>query len=53
MPRTVYLIRHAMPDIPIGERWCIGGRTDLPLQTKRSLAEAILDRAAALYSSAD
>ena len=29
------------------------GRTDLPLQTKRSLAEAILDRAAALYSSAD
>jgi len=29
------------------------GTTDLPLQTKRSLAEAILDRAAALYSSAD
>ena len=29
------------------------GRTDLPLQSKRSLAEAILDRAASLYSSAD
>ena len=29
------------------------GTTDLPLQSKRSLAEAILDRAAALYSSAD
>lgn len=25
------LIRHAMPDIPLGERWCVGGRCDLPL----------------------
>lgn len=31
MVRTVFLIRHAMPDIPLGERWCIGGRSDLPL----------------------
>ena len=31
MTRTIYLIRHAMPDIPLGERWCIGGLTDLPL----------------------
>lgn len=31
MSRTVYLIRHAMPTIPLGERWCVGGRTDLPL----------------------
>ncbi len=30
MIRRVFLIRHAMPDIPIGERWCIG-HTDLPL----------------------
>ena len=29
------------------------GQTEMPLQTKRSLAEAILDRAMALYSSAD
>ncbi len=31
MSRTVYLIRHAMPDIPLGERWCVGGLCDLPL----------------------
>ena len=29
------------------------GRTDMPLQSKRSLAEEILNRAAALYSAAD
>ena len=42
MPRTVYLIRHAMPDIPIGERWCIGGRTDLPLGDLGRLQAALL-----------
>lgn len=31
MNRRVWLIRHAMPDIPIGERWCVGGRSDFPL----------------------
>lgn len=31
MNRTIYLIRHAMPDIPFGERWCVGGRSDFPL----------------------
>lgn len=29
--RTIYLIRHGHPDIPYGERWCVGGDTDLPL----------------------
>ena len=29
--RRIYLIRHAMPDIPLGERWCVGGRSDFPL----------------------
>ena len=31
MKRRIYLIRHAMPDIPLGERWCVGGRSDFPL----------------------
>lgn len=31
MSRKVWLIRHAMPDIPVGERWCVGGRSDFPL----------------------
>ncbi len=31
MKRAVYLIRHAHPDFPYGERRCVGGRTDLPL----------------------
>lgn len=31
MSRRIILIRHAMPDIPLGERWCVGGRCDLPL----------------------
>ena len=31
MSRRVILIRHAMPDIPLGERWCVGGRSDFPL----------------------
>ena len=42
MPRTVYLIRHAMPDLPLGERWCVGGRTDLPLGTLGRLQAALL-----------
>ncbi|MBR0207908.1 MAG: histidine phosphatase family protein [Oscillospiraceae bacterium] len=29
--RRIYLIRHAHPDFPLGERRCVGGRTDLPL----------------------
>ena len=31
MTRRILLLRHAMPDIPLGERWCIGGQCDLPL----------------------
>ena len=42
MKRNVYLIRHAMPDIPIGERWCVGGRTDLPLGRLGRLQAALL-----------
>ena len=37
----VYLIRHAMPDIPLGERWCIG-RTDLPLGKIGKMQAALL-----------
>ncbi len=40
--RTIYLIRHAMPDIPIGERWCIGGQTDIPLGKLGLLQAALL-----------
>ena len=40
--RKIYLIRHAMPDIPIGERWCIGGLTDIPLGTLGRLQAALL-----------
>lgn len=40
--RKIYLIRHAMPDIPIGERWCIGGQTDIPLGTLGRLQAALL-----------
>ena len=42
MTRRIILIRHAMPDIPIGERWCIGGRTDLPLGSLGRLQAALL-----------
>ena len=31
MSRRIFLIRHAMPDIPLFERWCVGGRSDFPL----------------------
>lgn len=40
--RKIYLIRHAMPDIPLGERWCIGGQTDIPLGTLGRLQAALL-----------
>ena len=40
--RKIYLIRHAMPDIPIGERWCIGGQTDIPLGKAGRLQAALL-----------
>ncbi len=42
MTRTVWLIRHAMPDIPLGERWCVGGRTDLPLCALGRMQSALL-----------
>ena len=42
MRRSVYLIRHAMPDIPLGERWCVGGLTDLPLSELGRLQCALL-----------
>lgn len=40
--RKIYLIRHAMPDIPIGERWCIGGQTDIPLGELGRLQASLL-----------
>lgn len=42
MSRTVWLIRHAMPDIPLGERWCVGGRSDFPLGPLGRLQAALL-----------
>ena len=40
--RKIYLIRHAMPDISLGERWCIGGQTDIPLGKLGRLQAALL-----------
>ncbi len=40
--RQLYLIRHAMPAIPPGERWCIGGQTDIPLGPLGRLQAALL-----------
>ncbi len=40
-PRTVYLVRHGHPDIPLGERWCLG-RTDLPLAPVGRMQAALL-----------
>ncbi len=40
--RTLYLIRHAMPDIPLGERWCVGGRSDFPLGAIGRLQASLL-----------
>ena len=42
MSRKVWLIRHAMPDIPMGERWCVGGRSDFPLGRLGKLQAALL-----------
>ena len=42
MRRTLYLVRHAMPDIPLGERRCVGGRSDLPLGQLGRLQAALL-----------
>lgn len=39
--RTIYLIRHALPDIPIGARWCLG-HTDLPLGTVGRMQASLL-----------
>ena len=39
--RRVYLIRHGHPDIPLGERWCLG-RTDLPLAAVGRMQAALL-----------
>ena len=39
--RSVYLVRHALPDIPIGARWCVG-HTDLPLGTVGRMQAALL-----------
>ena len=42
MTRRVYLIRHAMPDIPLGERWCVGGNSDFPLNALGRMQAALL-----------
>ena len=39
--RRVYLIRHGHPDIPLGERWCLG-LTDLPLAVVGRMQAALL-----------
>ena len=39
--RRVFLIRHGHPDIPLGERWCLG-RTDLPLAPVGRMQAALL-----------
>ena len=39
--RRVYLVRHGHPDIPLGERWCLG-RTDLPLAAIGRMQAALL-----------
>ncbi len=39
--RIVYLVRHGHPDIPLGERWCLG-RTDLPLAPVGRMQAALL-----------
>lgn len=49
MRRTVWMIRHAMPDIPLGERWCVGGRSDFPLGTLGHLQAALLPYAPELH----
>ena len=40
--RRIYLIRHAHPDFPFGERWCVGARTDLPLGALGRMQAALL-----------
>ena len=40
--RSVYLIRHGDPDFPFGERWCVGARTDLPLNALGRMQAALL-----------
>ena len=40
--QKVYLIRHGHPDIPLGERWCVGGRSDFPLGALGRLQAALL-----------
>ena len=42
MNRRIYFIRHARPDIPFGERWCVGSRTDLPLGTFGRIQASLL-----------
>ena len=45
--RTVYLVRHGHPDIPLGERWCLG-HTDLPLAPIGRMQAALLPYVAEL-----
>ena len=39
--RKVYLVRHGHPEIPLGERWCLG-HTDLPLAAVGRMQAALL-----------
>ena len=41
MKRRVLLVRHGHPEIPLGERWCLG-LTDLPLGTVGRMQAALL-----------
>ena len=53
--RTVYLIRHGLPDFPGGKRMCLG-RTDLPLCAEgflqaQKMAEQMKDKKFSVFSS--
>ena len=40
--RRVFFLRHARPDIPFGERWCVGSRTDIPLGSYGKIQASLL-----------
>ena len=40
--RKIYFIRHAHPDIPIDERWCVGSRADLSLNALGRMQACLL-----------
>lgn len=43
--KTIYLIRHALPAYPNGERMCLGQKNDLPLSAEGHAQAELLSRA--------